>query len=67
MTSRERVLTALRCNAPDRVPRCEFGIDRGLAQELADAMGAPCYSLSELRAASLVQKVRDELASLEPA
>jgi len=36
--------------------------DRGLAQELADAMGAPCYALGDLRAASLVQKVRDELA-----
>jgi len=36
--------------------------DRGLAQELADAMGAPCYALADLRAASLVQKVRDELA-----
>ena len=40
--------------------------DRGLAQELADAMGAPCYTLGELRAVSLVQKVRDELASAEP-
>jgi magnesium chelatase subunit D len=40
--------------------------DRGLAQELADALNAPCYALDELRAASLVQTVRDELAGLTP-
>ncbi len=34
MTSRERVLTALRCEKPDRVPRCEFGIDRALAETI---------------------------------
>jgi uroporphyrinogen decarboxylase len=34
MTSRERVLAALRCETPDRVPRCEFGIDRALAQAI---------------------------------
>lgn len=34
MTSRERVLTALRCEQPDRVPYCELGIDRALAQRL---------------------------------
>ena len=39
--------------------------DRGLAQELADALSAPCYTLEELRAASLVQTVRDELATGE--
>jgi magnesium chelatase subunit D len=39
--------------------------DRGLAQELADALHAPCYALEELRAASLVQTVRDELAGLD--
>jgi magnesium chelatase subunit D len=39
--------------------------DRGLAQELADALCAPCYALEELRATSLVQTVRDELAGLE--
>jgi Mg-chelatase subunit ChlD len=38
--------------------------DRGLARELAGSMGAPCYTLDELRAAALVQKVRDELASI---
>lgn len=40
--------------------------DRGLAQELADALGGPCYALDDLRASSLVQAVRDELASLSP-
>ena len=34
MTSRERVLTALRCEEPDRVPYCEFGIDRAFAEKL---------------------------------
>ncbi|MGQ9556198.1 MAG: uroporphyrinogen decarboxylase family protein [Anaerolineae bacterium] len=34
MTSRERVLTALQCQVPDRVPYCELGIDRALAQRL---------------------------------
>lgn len=34
MTSRERVLTALQRQEPDRVPYCELGIDRALAQRL---------------------------------
>lgn len=34
MTSRERVLTALTCKIPDRVPRVEFGIDLALARRL---------------------------------
>lgn len=34
MNSRERVMTALRCQEPDRVPYCELGIDRSLAQQL---------------------------------
>ncbi|MFA6108801.1 MAG: uroporphyrinogen decarboxylase family protein [Candidatus Latescibacterota bacterium] len=34
MTSRERVLAALRCEEPDRVPYCELGIDRALARQL---------------------------------
>ena len=34
MTSRERVMAALRCEEPDRVPYCELGIDRALAQKL---------------------------------
>jgi len=38
MSSRERVLAALRRQQPDRVPWCEFSIDRGLAGRL---MGWP--------------------------
>ena len=34
MTSRERVLTALRRDVPDRVPYCEFAVDRALAHKL---------------------------------
>jgi uroporphyrinogen decarboxylase len=34
MNSRERVLAALRREEPDRVPYCELGIDRALAQRL---------------------------------
>jgi len=34
MNSRERVLAALRRQEPDRVPYCEIGIDRALAQRL---------------------------------
>lgn len=34
MTSRERVLTALHREQPDRVPYCELAIDRALAQRL---------------------------------
>ncbi len=34
MNSRERVLAALRGEEPDRVPYCEIGIDRALAQKL---------------------------------
>ena len=36
-------------------------LDRGLAQELASALGAPCYTLGELKAESLYQTVRTEL------
>jgi len=36
-------------------------LDRGLAQELARAMDAPCYSLGELRAETLYQTVLREL------
>ena len=35
MTPCERVLTALRCGEPDRVPYCELGVDRALAEKLA--------------------------------
>jgi Mg-chelatase subunit ChlD len=35
--------------------------DRGLAQQLANALGGTCYSLPELKAEALVQTVRGEL------
>ncbi len=37
--------------------------DRGLAQNLADTMGAPCYTLKQLRAEELVQRVKEEMKS----
>jgi len=39
MNSRERVLAALRREVPDRVPYCEFAVDRALAERL---MGRGC-------------------------
>lgn len=38
MSSRQRVLTALRCEQPDRVPYCEWAVDPSLAAQL---MGWP--------------------------
>ncbi len=35
--------------------------DQGLAQALADHLKAPCYTLSELKAEALYQKVREEM------
>lgn len=35
--------------------------DRGLAQQLANALGGPCYTLPELKAEALVQTVREEI------
>ncbi len=35
--------------------------DQGLAQDLADHLHAPCYSLTDLRAENLYQAVRDEM------
>jgi len=35
--------------------------DRGLAQDLADALAAPCYTLQALKAEALYQTVRGEL------
>lgn len=37
--------------------------DRGLAQKLAEALGAPCYRLRELKAAELYHMVREELTA----
>lgn len=59
MTSRERVLTALNRNQPDKVPYCEMGIDRSLAQRLmgwgepkdqAFNLEANIYSVQEAKA-----------------
>jgi magnesium chelatase subunit D len=35
--------------------------DQGLAQTLADHLKSPCYALSELKAETLYQKVREEM------
>jgi magnesium chelatase subunit D len=40
--------------------------DRGLAQDLADALGAPCYTLQALKAEALYQTVRGELKGHAP-
>ena len=37
--------------------------DQGLAQSLAEHLDAPCYTLSELKAEALYQKVREEMAA----
>ncbi len=59
MNSRERVLAALRRQVPDRVPYCELGIDRALAQRLmgwgepetqAANLEANVYSIAEAKA-----------------
>jgi uroporphyrinogen decarboxylase len=47
MNSRERVLAALRREQPDRVPYCELGIDRALAQRLMD-WGEPVSQAANL-------------------
>jgi uroporphyrinogen-III decarboxylase len=49
MTSRQRVLTALHRRQPDRVPYCELGIDRALAQRLM-GWGQPASQASNLEA-----------------
>ena len=40
--------------------------DRGLAQKLAEELGAPCYRLKELKARELYNTVRDELVQAQP-
>jgi len=46
MTSRERVLAALRGEEPDRVPYCEIYIDRAFAEKLMGWEPRPDYVLS---------------------
>ena len=59
MTSRERVRTALERREPDRVPYCELGVDRSLAQRLmgwnepttqASNLEANAYRIDEAKA-----------------
>ena len=38
--------------------------DRGLAQQLADTLGGPCYSLKQLKAEELYNTVREEMRSV---
>jgi Mg-chelatase subunit ChlD len=40
--------------------------DQGLAQQLADRLGGPCYALAELKAELLYQTVRQEMESEGP-
>jgi len=47
MTSRERVLTALKREQPDRVPYCELAVDRALAQKLM-GWGKPTSQAADL-------------------
>ncbi|NPV06894.1 MAG: hypothetical protein HPY83_02890 [Anaerolineae bacterium] len=47
MTSRERVAAALRREQPDRVPHCELGVDRALAQQLLQ-WGGPLSQRDDL-------------------
>lgn len=35
--------------------------DQGLAQRLADQLGGPCYTLSQIRADNLLSTVRAEM------
>jgi uroporphyrinogen-III decarboxylase len=49
MNSRERVLTALSREQPDRVPYCELGVDRALAQRLM-GWGEPIDQAANLEA-----------------
>ena len=61
MSSRERVLAALRREEPDRVPRCELSIDRALSAKLLGWPGGDdqgfdresnVYTLEEVKEAS---------------
>ena len=63
MTSRERVLSALRGEKPDRVPYCELGIDRALAQRLL-GMGEPESQAFNLEANVFCAEDAKAIASL---
>ena len=66
MTSRERVLTALRGEQPDRVPYVEFTVDRALAQKLlswgdpisqAASLETNPYTVEEVKAIAALLKM----------
>jgi uroporphyrinogen decarboxylase len=63
MNSRERVLTALRREQPDRVPYCEFAVDRALAQQLME-WGEPQTQAANLEANVYSVDEAKQLASL---
>ena len=75
MTSRERVLAALCCQQPDRVPYCEMGIDRALAHQLlgwvkvesqAANLDANTYSIDEAKALASVLQMDNITYVLRP-
>jgi magnesium chelatase subunit D len=39
--------------------------DQGLAQSLAEHLEAPCYTLSDLRAETLYQAVKEEMGGVK--
>ncbi len=66
MTSRERVLMALRGQVPDRVPYCEIGVDRALAHRLLGWPGVESqaanlesnpYTVDEIKAIAATLKM----------
>jgi uroporphyrinogen-III decarboxylase len=63
MTSRERVLAALQRKEPDRVPYCELGVDRALAQRLM-GWGAPTSQATNLEANAYTVEEAKALAAV---
>jgi uroporphyrinogen decarboxylase len=63
MNSRERVLTALRREQPDRVPYCEFAVDRALAQRLM-GWGEPQSQAANLESNTYTVDEAKQIASL---
>jgi uroporphyrinogen decarboxylase len=63
MNARQRVLTALRREEPDRVPYCELAIDRALAQRLM-GWGEPVSQAANLEANVYNVEEAKALASL---
>jgi hypothetical protein len=63
MNSRERVLASLRGEEPDRIPYCELGIDRALAQTLM-GWGGPKSQARNLEANQYTVEEAKAIASL---